>query len=191
MKEALKPQGPLKPKIDSAINRLQGQLQKMDGMLGKMHEKDSSLFKRVVDATQRHDTDSARVLSHELAEVRKVTKTLSHAKLAVEQVHLRLSTIHDVGDAVVALTPAVGAMKSVKHGLAKFMPEAENEIGDMTGMLGNMLVDTLQGGNFNFVNDVPTEEVDKIMAEASAVAEKNVDSRLPSVPSAEELPRFT
>jgi division protein CdvB (Snf7/Vps24/ESCRT-III family) len=71
------------------------------------------------------------------------------------------------------------------------MPDAENEIGDMSSMLGNLLVDTLQGGNFAFQNDVSSEEVEKILAEASAVAEKNVDSRLPSVPGAEELPRFT
>ena len=71
------------------------------------------------------------------------------------------------------------------------MPDAENEIGEMTGMLDNLLVDTLQGGNFSFQNDVSSEEVDKIIAEASAVAERSVDSRLPSVPGAEELPRFT
>lgn len=192
VRDAMKPQGPLKPRVDTAMNRLQAQIQKMDAMLGKMREKDSVLFKRIVDAMQKHDIDAGRVLSNELAEVRKVTKTLNHARLALEQVHLRLSTVHDVGDAVVALMPAVGAMKSVKQGLVKFMPEAENEIGEMTGVLGNLMVDTLQGGNFNFVNDASNEEVERILAEASAVAEKNVDSRLPSIPSAEEeLPRFS
>ena len=191
IKDQIKPQGPLRPKLDSAMNRLQAQIQKMDTMLAKMREKDSTLFKKIVDAMQKHDIDAGRVLSNELAEVRKVTKMLNQTRLALEQVNLRLSTVHDVGDAMVALVPAVGALKSVKVGLAKFMPGAESEIGEMTGMLGNLLVDTLQGGNFSFQNDVSSEEVDKILAEASAVAEKSVDSRLPSVPGAEELPRFT
>ncbi|MFY3741059.1 MAG: division protein CdvB (Snf7/Vps24/ESCRT-III family) [Candidatus Nitrosomirales archaeon] len=191
IKDSVKPQGPLRPRLDSAMNRLQAQTQKMDTMLAKMREKDGTLFKKIVDAMQRHDVDAGRVLSNELAEVRKVTKMLSHARMALEQVHLRLGTVHDVGDAMVALVPAVGALKSVKIGLAKFMPDAESEIGEMTGMLGNLLVDTLQGGNFSFQNDVSSEEVDKILAEASAVAEGSVDSRLPSVPGAEELPRFT
>jgi division protein CdvB (Snf7/Vps24/ESCRT-III family) len=189
--DTVKPQGPLRPRLESASNRLQAQIQRMDTMLAKMREKDSTLFKKIVDAMQKHDVDTGKVLSNELAEVRKVTKLLSHTRMALEQVHLRLSTIHDVGDAVVALAPAVGALKSVKSGLAKFMPEAESEIGDMSSMLGNLLVDTLQGGNFSFTNDVSGEEVERILAEASAVAEKNVDSRLPSVPGAEELPRFT
>lgn len=191
IRDTVKPQGPLRPRLDSASNRLQAQIQKMDTMLAKMREKDSTLFRKIVDAMQKHDVDAGKVLSNELAEVRKVTKLLSHTRMALEQVHLRLSTIHDVGDAVVALAPAVGALKTVKIGLAKFMPDAENEIGDMSSMLGNLLVDTLQGGNFVFQNDVSGEEVEKILAEASAVAEKNVDSRLPSVPGAEELPRFT
>ncbi len=191
IRDTVKPQGPLRPRLDTASNRLHGQIQKMDTMLAKMREKDSTLFRKIVDAMQKHDIDAGKVLSNELAEVRKVTKLLSHTRMALEQVHLRLSTIHDVGDAVVALAPAVGALKTVKTGLAKFMPDAENEIGDMSSMLGNLLVDTLQGGNFAFQNDVSGEEVEKILAEASAVAEKNVDSRLPSVPGAEELPRFT
>lgn len=191
VKDTVKPQGPLRPRLETASNRLQAQIQKMDTMLAKMREKDSTLFRKIVDAMQRHDVDTGKILSNELAEVRKVTKLLNQTRLALEQVHLRLSTIHDVGDAVVALTPAVGALKSVKTGLAKFMPDAESEIGDMSSMLGNLLVDTLQGGNFSFQNDVSGEEVEKILAEASAVAEKNVDDRLPSVPGAEELPRFT
>lgn len=191
IRDTVKPQGPLRPRLDSASNRLQAQIQKMDTMLAKMREKDSTLFRKIVDAMQKHDVDAGKVLSNELAEVRKVTKLLSHTRMALEQVHLRLSTIHDVGDAVVALAPAVGALKTVKIGLAKFMPDAENEIGDMSSMLGNLLVDTLQGGSFVFQNDVSGEEVEKILAEASAVAEKSVDSRLPSVPGAEELPRFT
>ncbi|MEE8133072.1 MAG: Snf7 family protein [Nitrososphaerales archaeon] len=191
IRDTITPQGPLKPRLDTATNRLHTQIQKMDTMLAKMAEKDSTLFKRVVDSMQKHDVDAGRVLSNELAEVRKVTKLLGNTRMAMEQVHLRLSTIHDVGDAVVALAPAVGALKTVKAGLVKFMPDAENEIGEMSGMLGNLLVDTLQGGNFAFQNDVSSEEVDKILAEASAVAEKSVDSRLPSVPGAEELPRFT
>lgn len=190
-RDTIKPEGPLRPRLDTASSRLQAQIQKMDTMLGKMREKDSTLFRKVVDSMQQHDIDAGKVLSNELAEVRKVTKLLGNTRMALEQVHLRLGTLHDVGDAVVALAPAIGALKTVKTGIAKFMPDAENEMGDMSNMLGNLLMDTLQGGNFAFQNDVSSEEVEKILSEASAVAEKNVDSRLPSVPGVEELPRFT
>jgi len=187
IRETIKPQGPMRPRLETASNRLEAQIQKMDTMLTKMREKDSTLFRRIVDTMQKHEVEEGKILSNELAEVRKVTKLLSNTRMALEQVHLRLSTIHDVGDAVVALTPAVGALKSVKIGLAKFMPDAESEITDMSGMLGNLLVDTLQGGNFTLQNDVSSEEVESILTEASVIAENGVDGRLPSVPDSEEL----
>ena len=191
IRETIKPQGPMRPRLETASNRLEAQIQKMDTMLTKMRENDPTLFRRIVDTMQKHEVEEGKILSNELAEVRKVTKLLSNTRMALEQVHLRLSTIHDVGDAVVALTPAVGALKSVKIGLAKFMPDAESEITDMSGMLGNLLVDTLQGGNFTLQNDVSSEEVESILTEASVIAENGVDGRLPSVPDSEELPRYT
>ena len=94
IKESLRPQGPLKPRIETAVNKLQLQTSKLDTMITKLNERDASLFRRVVDSMQRHDTDSAKVLSNELGEVRKISKTLSQTKMALEQVSMRLSTIH-------------------------------------------------------------------------------------------------
>jgi division protein CdvB (Snf7/Vps24/ESCRT-III family) len=84
LKESLRPQGPLKPRIETAVNKLQLQTSKLDTMITKLNERDASLFRRVVDSMQRHDTDSAKVLSNELAEVRKIAKTLGGAKMALE-----------------------------------------------------------------------------------------------------------
>jgi division protein CdvB (Snf7/Vps24/ESCRT-III family) len=148
------------------------------------------LFRRIVDAVNKHDMDTGRMLSNELAEVRRLSKIMNNAKMALEQVHLRLSTVHDIGDLAVALAPAIGVMKSVRQGITRFMPEAEGEINEMTNTLSNLMVDTMQGGNFNLVSDVSSEEVDKILAEAAAVAEKSIASKLPSAPATEELPRF-
>ncbi len=190
IKEAFKPQGPLRPRVEYAINRIQLQIQKIDSMLAKMRERDAMLFRRIVDAVNKHDMDTGRMLSNELAEVRRLSKIMNNAKMALEQVHLRLSTVHDIGDLAVALAPAIGVMKSVRQGITRFMPEAEGEINEMTNTLSNLMVDTMQGGNFNLVSDVSSEEVDKILAEAAAVAEKSIASKLPSAPVTEELPRF-
>jgi len=190
LKETFKPQGPLRPRVEYAINRIQLQTQKIDSLLAKMRERDSMLFRRIVDAVNRHDMDTGKMLSNELAEVRRLAKIMNNAKMALEQVHLRLSTVHDIGDLAVALAPAIGIMKNVRQGITRFMPEAEGEINEMTNSLSNLMVDTMQGGNFNLVSDVSSEEIDRILAEAAAVAEKSLDSKLPSAPTTEELPRF-
>ena len=61
LREAVKPQGALKPRIQNAVNKLQVQISKMDSMLTKLRERDAQLFQRIVTAMQQHDTGASRV----------------------------------------------------------------------------------------------------------------------------------
>jgi len=128
IRDAVKPQGALKPRIQNAVNKLQVQVSKMDTMLTKLRERDQQIFKRIVAAMQQHDTSTSKVLSNELAEIRKVSRMLGNARMSLEQVQLRLTTIHDLGDAMVAIGPAMSTMKGLKSSLGRFMPEADTEL---------------------------------------------------------------
>ncbi len=183
LRETVKPQGALKPRIEVAVNKLQGQISKMDAMLTKLRQRDEQLFKRIVAAMQHHDASTSRVLSNELAEIRKVTKMLGNARMALEQVQLRLTTIHDLGDAMVAIAPAMSTMKGLKSSLGRFKPEAGSELNAMTQTLNGLMMDSLAGGDFNVDSDISSEETEKILQEASAVAEQQIGDRFPSVPS--------
>ncbi|HEX2169831.1 MAG TPA: hypothetical protein VHF65_06000, partial [Nitrososphaera sp.] len=150
----------------------------------KLNERDASLFRRVVDAVQRHDTDTTRVLSNELAEVRKVSRTLGQAKMAFEQVSMRLSTIHDMGDIMVALGPAITSIKSLKPGLGRFVPGADSEINTMQTLLNGIMMDSLQGSGSGIeINTGSGSDIDQIMMEASAVAEQKMNDKFPSIPA--------
>lgn len=184
LKESLRPQGPLKPRLETASNKLQLQTSKLDTLIAKLNERDATLFRRVVDAMQRHDADTARVLSNELAEVRKVSKTLNQAKMALEQVQLRLGTINDLGDAMVMLGPAMASIKGLRTGLGRFAPEADSEFGNMQNLLSGIMMESVQGNSANIeVNTASGSDIDHIMMEASAVAEQKVTDKFPSVPS--------
>jgi len=82
--DSIKPKGPLKPRISNAVKKLQLQIQKLDSMLTNLQERDAKLFQRIVEATQKHDTQTSKVLGNELAEIRKVTKILGSARIALE-----------------------------------------------------------------------------------------------------------
>ena len=183
LREAVKPQGALKPRIQTAVNKLQVQISKMDSMLNKLHERDAQLFQRVVTAMQQHDTSTSRVLSNELAEIRKVTKMLGNARMSLEQVQLRLTTIHDLGDAMVAIGPAMSTMKGLKSSLGRFMPEADSELNAMTQTLNGLMMDSLAGDSISLDTDTSSEETDKILHEAAAVADQQIGDNFPSVPS--------
>ncbi len=189
--DALKPKGALKPRVEMAVKRLQGQISKLDNMRTKLKERDEKIFNRVVTATQQHDTHTSKVLSNELAEVRKVSRVLGNARMALEQIELRLTTFHDLGDTVVTIMPTIGLMKSLKSSLVKFMPEADQEVNRMTEMLGGLMTDTFTGDSSFGVEATTNAESDKILQEAAAVGESAVSEKFPSMPVEQATPSST
>lgn len=181
--DALKPKGALKPRVETAIKRLQLQIGKLDNMLSKLKQRDEQLFQRVVAATQQHDTSTSKVLSNELAEIRKVSRILGNARIALEQIELRLTTFHNLGDTVVTIMPTIGLMKSLKSSLIKFMPGADQELNRMTEMLSGLMTETFQSSDASFgVDETTNAESEKILQEAAAVAEASINEKFPSMP---------
>jgi len=183
IRDTVKPQGALKPRIQTAVNKLQAQTSKMDVMLTNLHQRDQQLFDRIVTAMQNHDTQASRVLSSELAEVRKVSRVLGNTRNSIEQVQLRLTTIHDLGDAMIAIGPAMSTMKELKPTMSKFMPEADSELNTMTETLNGLMTDSLSGDSFEMQDSAMTEETNSILQEAEAVASQQTDEKFPSIPT--------
>ena len=184
--DTIKPKSALKPRVQEGIKKLQLQIKKLDSMLMGLQERDAKLFQRIVTATQNHDVQTSKVLGNELAEIRKVTKILSNARIALEQIELRLSTCSDLGDTVVAMIPTMGLMKNLKTSLGKVMPGAEQEIGQMAEMLGGFMTESFSGDAAFGIDETTNSESEKILREASAVAESSTGEMFPSVPASSQ-----
>ncbi len=181
--DTLKPKGALKPRVETATNRVHTQVLKLDTMLSKLKTRDNEIFQQVITATQQHDTSGSKVLASELVELRKVTKILGNARMGLEQIELRLTTFHDLGDTVVAIMPTVGLMNGLKGSMSKFMPGADEELGRMNEMLSGLMADSFAASHSTFsIDETTNNESEKILQEASAVAEQQTSERLPPMP---------
>jgi division protein CdvB (Snf7/Vps24/ESCRT-III family) len=182
LREVITPPAPLKPRLDFAIRRLELQIHKLDQSSERFSQKDRALFTKIVDSYAKHDTAHANVYANELAEVRKMEKLVMNARLALDQVLLRLQTVTEFGDLVSTLGPAIGVLRSISAGLVGVLPEAENELGEIGNMLSGLMFDIGQSSglsiNFNSVN----EDAAKILAEAATVAEQKISANLPDLP---------
>jgi division protein CdvB (Snf7/Vps24/ESCRT-III family) len=183
VKESVKNPGPLKPRLDLAVRQIQVQVAKLDSTSTKLRERDNSIFGKVVASLQKHDTQHASVFANELSEIRKMNKMVTQAKLALEQIVLRLNTITELGDIVVTLTPAMSVIRNVKQGLVGVLPEAESEIGEISGLLSSILVDAGTVGGYSLNFEAANEDAERILAEASAVAETRMKEKFPEIPS--------
>ena len=183
IKEAVRPQGPLKPRLDFAIRRIDMQVQKLDKASDRFSDRDKSIFKRIVDAYAKHDMPRANVFASELAEIRKMEKMIMHARLALEQIVLRLRTVSELGDIVTTLAPAVGVLRNIQTGMANIFPEAEKELGQIGNMLSGIIVDAGQTTGLSLDFEASNEDAQKILSEAATVAETQIKDKFPDLPA--------
>jgi len=186
VKDAVRPPGPLKPRLDGATKRIEMQIQRLDQASNRFQERDKTIFNRIVDAYAKHDTARANVFANELAEIRKMEKMIFHAKLALEQITLRLKTVTELGDVAVTLLPVVGVIGDIKSGMAAISPQAEKELGEIGNLLSGIVVDagsaTGMSINFESVN----EDSAKILDEAQTIAESRMKDTFPELPGGQK-----
>ncbi|RJS69404.1 hypothetical protein CW693_02470 [Candidatus Bathyarchaeota archaeon] len=183
IKEAVRPPGPLKPRLDQAIRRIEIQIQRLDKASERFSQRDKSIFARIVDAYTKHDMARANVFANELAEIRKMERMIMHARLALEQIVLRLRTVSELGDVVSTLGPAIGVLRTVKSGMANIFPEADRELGQIGNLLSGIMVEAGQNTGMTIDFEAANEDAQKILTEAAAVAEQKIKEKFPELPS--------
>jgi len=180
--QKVKPQQPLKQRLDMATRKLDVQVNRLEQTSERFTQKDRALFTKLVDAYQHHDMAHANMYATELAEIRKMSKLIMNARLALDQINLRIKTATELGDVVAMLGPCIGVLRSVNGGLGGIIPAAENELGEIGDLLSGLMMEAGTNSgmslNFNTVN----EDAAKILTEASIVAEQKIGANFPDLP---------
>lgn len=167
----------LKPRIESVLNKTQLQISKLDAKIAKMKGREEEIFNKVIDAVKTHNTIYAKNLSNELSQLRKSQRTLNQARMALEQVSMRISTIHDLGEIMEILEPAMSPVKGLKSDFQRLMPSTDMELNYMQMLTNSILSDSIQNNEIdviemNIVGSSENKDMDHIMNEASAVLEE-------------------
>jgi len=183
IKESIRPPGALKPRLDTAIRRIELQVQRLDQASDRFSDRDKKIFAKIVDAYTKHDMARANVFANELAEIRKMEKMIMHGRLALEQIVLRLRTVSELGDIVTTLAPAVGVLRTVKNGMSSIFPQAERELGQIGTLLNGIIIDAGQSTGLTLNFDTANEDAQKILSEASSVAEQRIQEKFPDLPA--------
>jgi division protein CdvB (Snf7/Vps24/ESCRT-III family) len=174
---------PLKPQIEQANRQIRILISQLDSTVDRIKQRDSTIFSGVVTSLAKHDMQHAAVYANELTEVRKMGKMVTQAQLALEQISLRLGTISDLGEIATTLAPAVSVIRSMKEDLRAALPEADREIGEISGLLSSVLVDASTTGGLSLNFSAANEDAQKVMEEAAMVAEQRMEESFPEIPA--------
>ena len=189
--DKVRPDTPLKPKIDEAQKKLQLQIVKLDGITKKLKEKDDFIFKKVVEAVRTQNKQYSNAYATELHEIRKMNKMVTSAKLAMEQIQIRLNTISELGDVVVTLSPCMSIIKGLGSGLGGLMPEANASMQDLSAILGDIMAGASVNGHENIAVETTSSDTTAILEEAQSILEGHVRSTIPDLPTNLPSPKRT
>ena len=174
---------PLKARVDAAQKKLDVHISKLESIHTKLQRKHEALFERIVSAQRRHDSLYAKAYAGELAQVRKMRDMVHGAKLAMEQVRLRLNTVSELGDVVVTLSPCMSMVRGLSSAIGGMMPEASSSMQDLQSIVGDLVSNSSVASSLGAPAAPAGGEAQSILAEAQAVMESRAKSSIPEVPS--------
>lgn len=179
----VKPDEPLKNRIDLAQRKLQAQISKLEGINEKLRVQHDAIFAKIVNAQKNRKPVYAKAYANELANVRKMKNMIGGAKLSMEQVRLRLDTVSELGDVVVTLSPCMSIIKGLSPSLSGIMPEANASMQDLSQILGDVMsgssVDNVDNLSIGAETDADTMA---ILEEAHGVIAGQTKTTIPDIP---------
>lgn len=167
-------------KITFSIYKLNSEIAKISKFLSRLKEREEALFSEMINAKMRGDETRAKIYANEIAEIRKIIRTLDSSKLSLEKAMLRLETIFQMGNAAKTLAQIEPVISSVKESMRKIMPELSFELDDVHTVITSLTMD-LSTQTFEVSsNSIHTSsEAQKILEEAKIVAEQKIKEKFP------------
>ena len=179
----VKPEAPLKNRIDTAQKKLQLQISRLGEIDTKLKSKHDVIFEKIVNAKKSNNENYAKVYANELVELRKMKNMVGSAKLSMEQVQLRLNTVSELGDVVVTLSPCMSLIKGLSTSLGDMMPSAAASMQDLSNMLGDIVTgSSLTHDDSIGIIETSNSDAMSILEEAQSIVEGNIRNNMPEPP---------
>ena len=180
----VKPEAPLKNRLDTAQKKLQIQITKLAEIDTKLQQKNNAIFEKIVNSKKTNNETYAKVYANELAESRKHQKMVNNAKLSMEQIQIRLNTVSELGDVVVTLSPCMSLIKGLSTSLGGMMPSVSDSMQDLSNMLGDIVTGSsiTHDGSLGQIEST-NSDAQSILEEAQSIVEGQARQSMPEPPS--------
>jgi division protein CdvB (Snf7/Vps24/ESCRT-III family) len=179
----VKPETALKNKIDGAGKKMEEQILRLEQAHNKLKQNHERIFKKIVEAKLTRNESKARTYATELTEIRKVRDRIDNAKLSMEQIKERLSTVSELGDIVVTLSPCMSLIKGLAPSISTLMPQMHSSMENLTSTLGDMITDSSLTQESMTPAYQGNDETEAILKEAHDVLEGRTLSNIPEPPT--------
>jgi len=184
--DRVRPETTLKNKIDGAGKKMECQILRLEQTHNKLKQNYDYIFKKIVECKRNGNNENesrARTYAIELQEIKKAKNKIAEAKLAMEQIKIRLGTVSELGDIVVTLSPCMSLIKGLAPSISTLMPQMHTSMEDLTNMFGDMLTDSSLSQESMTPTYQGNTDTDAILQEAHNVIEGKTRTAIPEPPT--------
>jgi division protein CdvB (Snf7/Vps24/ESCRT-III family) len=176
---------PLKERVTQTIYRLNMVTRKLEDSRLRIEQKHKGLFQKCVQAQERKEQATAIMYANECSQVRKMAQIILSSHHAIEQVILRLETVSDFGDVASEVMPAAKIIGTVRGRLAGVIPEVSLQLNNIGQTLDTLVLESGEATGGSFASIASGEDAERILSEASAIADQKIREGFPLLPSTE------
>ena len=169
---------PLSKKIDEAVSRLEVVRARLNNRVKVLEARGREIFEAIVKAQIERDADRAVLYANELAELRKMLRKAIHSELSLEGVIHRLQTVKDFDELSDVLAPLREILIQVSGDIRGVAPELSDNLRSITDTFDEVSVELGMFPEMIQTGPSVSEEAEKILAEASAIAAERAKTKV-------------
>ncbi len=173
---------PLGERVSRSTYKLRVLLRRLDESNSRLQQRETGLFEKCVKAQERKDQAAATLYANECAEIRKIVKTTLSSRLALEQVVTRLETVKSFGDLASSVGPVTNIVHALRDKLVGVVPEMAYSLEKVGETLDGLVMEVGETTGQPVNLEATSSEAQKILAEATEVAEQKLKERFPVLP---------
>ncbi|MFL6321482.1 MAG: Snf7 family protein [Nitrososphaeraceae archaeon] len=178
---------PLKPRVDAVLKRIDFQISKLEIIANDLKSNDYEIFRNAMSLVKENNSERARVYLSDLMQIRKISKTVVLSKIVFENLKIQLNTISSIVDLVSLLSPTIAVVKNIRSSLIPYIPESEGEVGEISELLGGILIDAGQVGSYVINFEAANEKALHIINEVLIFVEQKIKQEFPILTALESI----
>ena len=174
---------PLRERIFKTTRSLGSQHARLELAANRLRERNECLLDTCKSAIKNGRKERAAIYANEVAEIKRLLRTITDAQLATEQVIERLETLVEIDTVITDLRSVVNVTQSVAKQLTKVMPKIALEMNQLNDLVTEIVDVTELSSRLPIiplgVKDKATEE---ILQETSTLLEEELMEKIPEPP---------
>jgi len=176
-----------KSDLVNANNIIQNQLCQLRMLDKKFSTMDGELRFQVSNNIRIGNNTRAKAIANELANIRRVQRTMQNMSLALEVIILRFATISQFATIMETIYPTIDIIKGIQKDISNVIPNANTTLVEMNSLTSEILAES----NINLDVCKIQTPVDKdalsILNEIEGSLEEETKMKLPDIPTTVSL----